>query len=331
MYLILVRTFHVLFCLGSLYPPLRKQDGADDYWALPPRPIASVLSYLDHIVEIFHEFSIELIAVTDGFDHPHKLETKIRFGDLAKTEDSLKNMWKQNGGKGFIHDYNESQKLKKQHTKVRVDILADVKQHLTSKFAIRFVGAPYEAEWQCVQLEKEGVVNGIYSIDSDCMALGARLVLHKLKQVKVDTGLIDAGGMPIMRIEARCSILRREAVMQRLSADMSLPELPHATFLSLANFMGNDYIRRIKSIGGKPSGTAGQLAKKWAALPNEQAKSEFLSSFNWTRVKETVYCKRGGKVDKYEERFNLASNIFLYCPVFKRSKIMHYIPHCVPA
>ncbi len=65
MYIILVHTFHVLFCLGSLYPPLRKQDGADDYWALPPRPIMAVLSYLDHIVAIFQEFGIELIPKFD--------------------------------------------------------------------------------------------------------------------------------------------------------------------------------------------------------------------------------------------------------------------------
>ncbi len=54
--------------------------------------------------------------------------------------------------------------------------------------------------------------------------------MQELKQVRVDTGLSDAGGMPIMRTEARCSILRRDVVMQRLSANISLPELPNATF-----------------------------------------------------------------------------------------------------
>ncbi len=127
-----------------------------------------------------------------------------------------------------------------------------------------------------------------------------------------------------MRTEARCSILRRDAAMLRLSAYMSLPDLPNATFLSLANFLGNDYIRRIKSVGGKPEGKAGQLAKRWANLPSEEAREQFLNSFNSTSQKEMSYCKRGGKVDKYADRFNLATNIFLYCPVFKRYNIIQY-------
>ncbi len=52
-----------------------------------PRPVTVTavlsLSHLDLIVKIFHESNVRLIAVTDGFDHPHKLETKIRGADLA--------------------------------------------------------------------------------------------------------------------------------------------------------------------------------------------------------------------------------------------------------
>ncbi len=100
------------------------------------------------------------------------------------------------------------------------------------------------------------------------------------------------------------------------------------TFLALANFMGNDYIRRIKSVGGNPVGKAGQLAKTWADLPNEDAKEAFLNSFNWGGIKNYVYCKQGEKVENYADRFNLAMNIFLHCPVFKRLTSLYYIAYC---
>ena len=62
---------------GSLYPPLRT-EGADAYWSIPARPISAVTTHLDRIIKIFTESNVELIAVTDGCDHPHKLETKVR-------------------------------------------------------------------------------------------------------------------------------------------------------------------------------------------------------------------------------------------------------------
>ena len=40
--------------------------------------------------------------------------------------------------------------------------------------------APFEAEWQCVHLEKTGRVDSIASKDDDCVVLRARIVCHKI-------------------------------------------------------------------------------------------------------------------------------------------------------
>ena len=95
----------------TVYPNQNKKF--DDYWSIPPRPISAVTTHLDRIIKIFTESNVELIAVTDGCDHPHKLETKVRGAELAKTVQALHIMWSQNGGMGYLHDYNEYQKFKK--------------------------------------------------------------------------------------------------------------------------------------------------------------------------------------------------------------------------
>lgn len=114
---------------GSLYPPIRTR-GADDFHAYPRRPVSAVLRYLDNIISYFVEENVGLIAVTDGVDHPWKLETATRKYNQTKAEAALLKLRQKNSGRGFLHDYGEYQALKKQHTKVRPDILCDVRDHL---------------------------------------------------------------------------------------------------------------------------------------------------------------------------------------------------------
>ena len=299
---------------GSLYPPLRKAAAGEDFYSRPPRPIPSILSALDKVVAMFTAADISLIAVTDGCDHPFKLETAVRAQAAKDTLSRLKALWR----KGSPADYNACLQLKTKATKVRPDILADVRNHLREKHNIPCLGAPYEAKWQCVALEAAGKVDGIFSIDSDCMALGANLVVHKIRGFDVPTGEVAEDGTPISRKDVRCSILRHGEVLDRIGKLMNARPLPFDTFIALGNFVGNDYIRRVKGTGGDPAGTAGKYAAKWGRLADGD-RQKFLRSFNWCRHENNkrVFNKGAGKVTKYEEKFERAFNLFKYCPVFK--------------
>ena len=93
----------------SLYPPLRKMVAGEDYYAKPPRPIPSILSYIDKVVGWFTDADIQLIAVTDGCDHPRKLVSVERKRAADEADHKLHMYWRNNN----IAEYNEVQELKK--------------------------------------------------------------------------------------------------------------------------------------------------------------------------------------------------------------------------
>ena len=45
---------------GSFYPPLREMAAGEDFYAKPPRPIPSILSYIDKVVGWFPTLTFSL-------------------------------------------------------------------------------------------------------------------------------------------------------------------------------------------------------------------------------------------------------------------------------
>ncbi|KAH7825510.1 TFIIH basal transcription factor complex helicase XPG subunit [Monocercomonoides exilis] len=100
-------------------------------------------------------------------------------------------------------------------------------QHLLSLFGIPFVTSAGEAEACCVQLEREGVVDGIVSEDSDCFPFGAHLVIR---------GLLTGG--------------EEDGIYAYSSRDIEdLLGLNQHDIIDLSQLMGCDYSEGIKGIG----------------------------------------------------------------------------------
>ena len=114
---------------------------------------------LDDVVAMFEPHKITLIAVIDGVDHPRKLATNARKAENTAVKKKIEAYWK----RGAPADMNDLQKIKKKAGRVRPDMLADAVKYLKDKHEIDSIGAPYEAEWQCVELLKRRVVVAIYS------------------------------------------------------------------------------------------------------------------------------------------------------------------------
>ncbi|KAI1377858.1 hypothetical protein F4677DRAFT_413736 [Hypoxylon crocopeplum] len=123
-----------------------------------------------------------------------------------------------------------------------VDVTPEMARHLIEelkKAGVPYVVAPYEADPQLVYLERQGLVSGILSEDSDLLVFGAKRLLTKLDQ------------------HGQCiEINRRDFCACR---EVSLTGWTDAQFRQMAIFSGCDYLDSINNLGLK---TAHRLMRK---------------------------------------------------------------------
>ena len=293
---------------GTLHKALGSRDGADQLYAEPPVPITAMYKQLDDVVAMFEPHKITLIAVIDGVDNPRKLATNARKAENTAVKKKIEAFWK----RGAPADMNDLQKIKKKAGRVRPDMLADAVKYLKDKHNIGSIGAPYEAEWQCVELLNRRVVVAIYSNDSDNLPLGSPATINKIKWVVIVTR--DGAGEVVSKQRVvRCSILRRNEAITRLKSNLELGSLRDDSLLALCAFLGNDYIYRLKGNGPK---ACAKLLKEWQPKSRQDRKS-LLTSLNSTKERKRFWNKGGGVVTQYEDKFNIAVNLFKYCPVIR--------------
>ena len=328
----------------SLHPATRSSESAAEFHTVPPAPITALGGYLDNQVRMFTRHGIKLIAATDGADHPCKLAGIKRIADARKKTSKLKALYR----RGRIADYNALQKLRKETTRVRPDILAQAIYHLRDKHGITCVGAAFEAEWQCVDMARRGVVDAVYSVDSDCVALGSPITIMEAKWTTVDDvgneNEDDASAVASTKKKVVvATIVRREDALLKVIERLKFPAdftLTNEAFLALCCFLGNDYLYRIEGNGKL---VAARLTQEWAAA-DAIGRATLLDKQNSPRdrrgskktgdddsgkkkattgktksklVKKRTFNKGGGMVENYAAKFNTAMNLFQYCPVIR--------------
>ncbi|KAI0475451.1 hypothetical protein GGR56DRAFT_666449 [Xylariaceae sp. FL0804] len=115
-----------------------------------------------------------------------------------------------------------------------IDVTPEMAWHLIQelkKHDISYVVAPYEADAQLIYLEREGIIDGIISEDSDLLVFGAKRLLTKLDQ------------------HGQCvEINRRDFCACR---EVSLTGWTDAQFRQMAILSGCDYLEGIHKLGLK--------------------------------------------------------------------------------
>lgn len=149
---------------------------------------------------------------------------------------------------------------------------------------VSYIVAPYEADSQMAYLEKQGVINGIISEDSDLLVFGAKCLLTKLDQ------------------HGECVMIRRADFTA--CREISLVGWTDKEFRMMAMLSGCDYLPGIDKMGLK---TAYRLVRKHKTVD---------------RVVRTVQFDGKRKVPSdYVESFTRAERTFLYqwvfCPTAK--------------
>ena len=118
-------------------------------------------------------FGVKPYLIFDGDDLPSKAGTEC---DRHKRRQDSKALGLELQRKGRMAEaYQEFQKA----VDVTPYMARQLIEHL-KKMDVQYVVAPYEADAQMVYLERQGIIDGIISEDSDLLVFGAKRLLSKL-------------------------------------------------------------------------------------------------------------------------------------------------------
>ncbi|KJR87422.1 exonuclease 1 [Sporothrix schenckii 1099-18] len=239
------------------------------------RPTRRYVDSVLHRVRMVQHFGVTPYLVFDGDFLPSKASTEA--SRAKRREESRK------AGQELMNAGNPKQAFVE--FQKAIDVTPEMACHLIEelkKLGLPYIVAPYEADAQMVYLEREGLVSGIISEDSDLLVFGAKRLLTKL----------DTHG--------RCiEINRREFCACR---EVSLTDFSDTDFRRMAILSGCDYLEGIGNIGLK---TAYRMIRKHKTIEKVVRMLQFDGKF---KVSEN-----------YMAAFRQAEQTFLhqrvFCPV----------------
>ncbi len=196
------------------------------------RPTRKYVDSVMHRVRMVQHFGITPYLVFDGDFLPSKAATEA--SRAKRREESRK------AGQELVNGGNPKQAFAE--FQKAIDITPEMACHLIEelkKLSLPYIVAPYEADAQMVYLERQGLVSGIISEDSDLLVFGAKRLLTKL----------DATGHCV-------EINRREFPACR---EIALTDWTDKEFRHMAILSGCDYLEGIGNIGLK---TAYRMIRK---------------------------------------------------------------------
>ncbi|EFX03726.1 exodeoxyribonuclease 1 [Grosmannia clavigera kw1407] len=228
-------------------------------------------SFLNRVRMVQH-FGVIPYLVFDGDFLPSKAATEA--SRAKRREESRK------AGEALIKAGNTKQAFLE--FQKAIDITPEMACHVIEelkKLGLPYIVAPYEADAQMVYLEREGLVSGILSEDSDLLVFGAKRLLTK------------------MDMQGHCiEINRRDFCACR---EISLTDWTDREFRHMAILSGCDYLEGIGNLGLK---TAYRMIRKHKTVEKVVRMLQFDGKF---RVHEN-----------YLASFRQAELTFIYQRVF---------------
>ncbi|KAL2137142.1 hypothetical protein VTI74DRAFT_8774 [Chaetomium olivicolor] len=196
------------------------------------KPTRKYVDFAMHRVRMFKYFGVTPYLVFDGDFLPSKAKTEE---SRAKRREESKRI-----GLELLRAGKPSQAFAE--LQKAIDVTPEMARHLIEelkKADVPYVVAPYEADAQLVYLERQGLISGIVSEDSDLLVFGAKRLLTKMDQ------------------HGQCvEINRRDFCAVR---EISLTGWTDNEFRHMAIFSGCDYLESVNNIGLK---TAYRLIRK---------------------------------------------------------------------
>ena len=224
-------------------------------------------------------FGVTPYLIFDGDDLPSKSGTE---SDRHQRREDSKALGLELQRKGRMPEaYQEFQKA--------VDVTPYMARQLIEelkKMNVQYVVAPYEADSQMVYLERQGVINGIISEDSDLLVFGAKRLLSKLDQ------------------HGDCIEINRADFTA--CKEVSLIGWTDADFRRMCILSGCDYLPNISKLGLK---TAYRCIRKYKNVERAlrmlqfegqyRVPADYLQNFKQaelTFLYQRVFCPKAGKL-----------------------------------
>ncbi len=256
-----------------------------------------ILSFLSKRYEICSELGIRLVFVIEGNEPDLKKDVAriLRQQTKAKAEEEYKLFMKK--CEDYPSKVSDTDRTKFESTLKK---LVSRSEKLTSFVVnwmrdrnIAFLGAPYEGEWQLVQMEKDKRINAIIANDGDCVILGADRVIFDINFTELKFREFN----------------RSEASIVHMKDKMQFPLMKYSkcNYPLISCLLGNDYIRKVHGIG---------ISKIHKVLDSlDPAKTWNMNDLKCA-MGTIIQCKLD---QKYWDKFQLCCNLIRYCPVLSRT------------
>jgi exonuclease-1 len=154
-----------------LHRALGSPEAARQFHTLPPVPVTHVRTYFRKFLQKLIKEGCTPVVVTDGANHPMKHAKHERDRERLAGEEQLRKLLAARRAQYM----NEVLQKMKKTTFVRSDVIAVVKE-VCEELRVEIYGAPYEADWQLISMERQGLVDCLMTVDSDFIVLGAQCV-----------------------------------------------------------------------------------------------------------------------------------------------------------
>lgn len=235
---------------------LKTKDVITEFFMEPPVPVKKVIPYIKSRLDLLRNHKFRPILVFDGQRCPAKAdETRKRYQNIpAKTE----TLGRAYSGQTTL-SMDDVLKLRKESTFVREDILYEV-VNMAKEEGMPVVGAPFEADHQIVSLAMQGVVDYVFTDDSDLPFIGSPETIMRL----------SLGGKC-------CLVSLNDLLNKKMPSQVGSGRPFNLYDMALFScFLGNDYVHRLANNGVAASKTR---MKNWCALSSDKDKGDFIASY----------------------------------------------------
>lgn len=186
------------------------------------KPTTQYITFVVNRVRMLLDFGITPYLVFDGDALPSKSGTNLKRKQEREAAKELGlSLWRAGKKDQAYQEFQKAVAITPLMTHALIEELR--------RMNVQILVAPYEADAQLVYLEKEGIIDGILSEDSDLLVFGAKKLITKLDQ------------------HGSCIEVNRSDLI--LNKDISFAGWSDTMFRRMAILSGCDYLPSINSVG----------------------------------------------------------------------------------